>query len=56
MKKIIKWWIANTTNKPVWNVSYNDGRVKRLIPYKEAKQMMQMYRGKIWIDYENGVF
>lgn len=56
MKKIWKWWIANSTDRRVWRVTYSDGKRTHLLPYEEAKGLSEVFNGILWIDYENGYF
>lgn len=56
MQKIKKWFIAQLTNKPVWRATYRDGRITRLMSYNECKGYTDVYGGKVWIDYQQGIF
>ena len=56
MGKILKWIIANTSDRLVWRVKYLDGRKTRLLSYHEASNLKQIYGGKLYIDYEKGWF
>lgn len=54
--RIWKWFIATTTNRLVWRVTYSNGQSTRLLSYSEAKSLKDCFTGKLWIDYDNGYF
>ena len=55
MKKFRVWWMANILNYPFWRVSYRDGKLSRLLYYKEAKGLTDVFNGILWIDYDYGI-
>lgn len=54
--KFWKWFIANTTDRFVWRVTYKDGKRTYPLSKREAKPLSEIYNGKLWIDYEKGFF
>lgn len=56
MKTLFKYFLAYTTNKHVWRVTYWGARETTLLPYKEAKSLSNALDGIMWIDYKEGMF
>jgi len=54
--KILKFIIAHSTYKRVWRVTYQDGRNTYPLSYNEAKPLSEIFKGKLWIDYDNGIW
>lgn len=54
--KLWKWWLAISTNRMVWRVTYKDGNRTHVLPYAEAKGLKDCFGGKLWIDYDKGYF
>lgn len=55
MKKIKVWWRAVFGNYPYWRTYYNNGDVTRLLYYYEAKNMADVFGGKVRIDYKGSI-
>lgn len=37
-------------SKPYWRVTYKDGKTTRLLYYREAKSLAEVFNGKLWYD------
>ena len=52
IKFIIKqWYLAHFTKSACWKVKYPDGRTTRLLPWNEAKNLSEIFGGKIYVEY-----
>ena len=45
------WCLAYTTMEKLWRVRYDDGGITRLLSYSEAWNMVRIYGGQMFIDY-----
>lgn len=54
--RIWRWWIAITTDRKVWRVTYPDGKRTHPVDWGEARNLKFIFGGKIWIDYKDGWF
>ena len=51
MKKVKIWFRAVFLDYPFWRVYYKDGKKTRLLYYREAKGLADVFNGKLKIDY-----
>lgn len=48
---LIIWWRANVLDYPYWRVAYKNGEKTRLLHWREAKGLKDVFNGKLYIDY-----
>lgn len=48
---VVTWWKATMLDYPYWRVTYKDGKRTRLLYWREAKGLKEVFNGKLWIDY-----
>ena len=51
MQKFKIWWKATWLDYPYWRIIYKDGKRTRLLYWKEANGLAQVFNGKLIIDY-----
>jgi len=48
---VATWWKATMLDYPYWRVTYKDGKRTRLLYWREANGLKDVFNGKLWIDY-----
>lgn len=46
------WYRANFQNYPYWRVTYPNGERTILLYRSKARNLQEVFGGKIWIDFE----
>lgn len=51
MKNLLIWYKAVWLDYPYWRVIYKDGQRTRLLYWREANGLKEVFNGKLIIDY-----
>ena len=51
LRIIIISWKASVWDYPYWRVTYKDGKRTRLLYYREAIGLKDVFDGRMWIDF-----